>query len=79
MRLLLQRLSHLGQKSAFSAALSPVRYPVVPAEENSRAEQFATQTPREVLSLPEASDLPRSLPLTRSVRVTGKVKASLKH
>ena len=74
-----QRLSHLGRKSDLSAALSHARHPVVPAEEDSRATQFATQTPLEVLSLIEASDLPRGFPLERSERATGEAKSSLKH
>ena len=74
-----QRRSHLGQFSAHEATLSPAWCPVVPAAEDLRAAQFATQTLDIVLTLPEAFNLPRGLPLPERERVTGESNASLKH
>ena len=76
-----QRRSHLGRFSALDATISPAWCPVVPAEEYSWAAQFATQTPDEGLTLPEALDLPRGLPFAERerARATGEAIASLKH
>ena len=77
---MLQRSSNLGHESPLGATFGPAQRPIVPEEteeEDSRAAQFSTQTPRELLKVPKASDLPRSLHLPGSERVPGEAKAFL--
>ena len=73
-----QQRSHLGRFSTLDATLSPAWRPVVPAEEDSQAAQFATKTTDEVLTLPESFDLPRGIPFPERERATGESNASLK-
>ena len=78
-RLVQQQRSHLGRFSTLDATLSPAWRPVVPAEEDSQAAQFATKTTDEVLTLPESFDLPRSIPFPEREQAMGESNALLKH